>query len=353
MKTLIFFQSLKTSCLLLSATLTDSFKNIRESGYLLGRQSHQRESCLTALFSANVFDNVVDISVCNTVDNQVKLGGLGHTVFLREFPPRTSVESVIHSILSSVNDSSPIVEYWWREEWMNLEMHRDLDEKLALEQGPIRFPSHAHVLYLSVGEEVFGPTIVLHDSVESTIRSFDKITVVPALTGRLLRFNGDMMHAVPRPPLAYFDPSVGGTNSELWTRRRPIDENDPELSVFRRSVLLFNTWTQNPPHEISLLPPPGTLDAHMKLQEEKLGQIDECHPQKEWNEVQSLPTVSACDRSIDEKSSVRLKIGLLGDIRRRERTDRYINVYAAAAIKDSFIGLGREQGTYALSNTSS
>ena len=344
-------------CLLLSATLIQSFNyrilSRRDSSYhtLCGR-SYQQQSPLLPLFSVSVFDNVLDGLTCSIVDHQVKLGGLGHTVFVRESPPRTSIESVIHSILLSINDSSPMVEYWWREEWMNLEMHRDVDEKLAMDQGPIRFPEHAHVLYLSVGVEVFGPTVVFHDGRGSSRGAFDEVTIVPALTGRLLRFNGDMMHAVPRPALAYFDPSVGGTNTELWTRRRPLDDNDPELSVFRRSVLLFNTWMDSPPHDISLQPPSRSLDAHSKWREDNMNSVEKCQPKIYWSEVKAASTANknALDKD-GGKSSVRLKIGLLGDIRRRERTDRYINVYAPAAIKDSFVGTERGKATFLLSDT--
>lgn len=358
MKQLRKLSTIGKLCLLLSATLIQSFNyrilSRRESSYYAPcERSYQQRRSVSPLSSVSVFDNVLDGLTCSIVDNQVKLGGLGHTVFIREFSPRTSVESVIHSILLSMNDSSPIVEYWWREEWMNLEMHRDVDEKLALDQGPIRFPKHAHVLYLSVGVEVFGPTVVFHDSSESLTSAFDMVTIVPALTGRLLRFNGDMMHAVPRPALAYFDPSVGGTNTELWTRRRPIDENDPELSILRRSVLLFNTWIESPPHEISLLPPSGTLDAHSKLREEKANFCDECRPRMDWNEVKAVSAANNYPVDKDGKSSVRLKIGLLGDIRRRERTERYINVYAPAAIKDSFSGLERAKATFFLSDSAS
>lgn len=57
-----------------------------------------------------------------------------------------------------------------------------------------------------------------------------------------------------RPSLAYLDPIEGGSNLELWIRRRPIDENDPELSTLKRSVLLFNTWREAP-FEVSTDPP--------------------------------------------------------------------------------------------------
>jgi len=32
------------------------------------------------------------------------------------------------------------------------------------------------------------------------------MAIIPAVKGRLLRFDGNLMHAVPRPALGYLDP---------------------------------------------------------------------------------------------------------------------------------------------------
>lgn len=306
-----------------------------------------------ALHAVTVHDDVIDTTTCKTMDNQLQLGDLGHTVFFRGDPPRTFTESVIHSLLLSTKDKSPIVEYWWREEWINLELHRDIDERLALQNGPIRFPDHAHVLYLSVGEEALGPTVLLENAISDiTKEAFDSITIVPAVAGRFLRFSGDMMHAVPRPSLAYLDPEEGGSNRELWTRRRPVDKNDPELTVLRRSVLLFNTWTDIPPSEISLLPPTSVLAAEKELREVET-RPGLCHPFENWKNVYSASgsdsMITRCEGN--DVPRIRLKIGLLGDKRRRERSDRYLNLYASSSIKDALISDDRLPLSFPLSTT--
>lgn len=315
-----------------------------------GRKIDHATISSAALFSIMVHDGVIGQSACNTLDSHLKVGGLGHTVFFRDLPPKTVVESLINSLLASANDISPIVEYWWRDEWLNLELHRDLDERLASQNGPVRYPDYAHVLYLSVGEQARGPTILLRDSIESDKKGFfDEISIVPAVAGRLLRFPGNMMHAVPRPSLAYLDPAEGGTNVELWTRRRPTDENDPECSIFRRSVLLFNTWTDAPsteePCEASSTSAStvdlreGSLDIQ-KIKEESW----QCTPREKWvnasltSSHDSIVT-SICSSSLELEPNIRLKIGLLGDVRRRERTDRYMSVYAPQSIKNALMQL--------------
>ena len=61
---------------------------------------------------------------------------------------------------------------------------------------------------------MFGPTVLLLEGVkpdETALQDeeqFSHVVLIPALPGRLLRFKGDIMHAVPRPPLAYFDPEA-------------------------------------------------------------------------------------------------------------------------------------------------
>lgn len=45
-------------------------------------------------------------------------------------------------------------EYWWRDEWMSLDAHRDADEVLARTEKQLRYPDFGHVLYLGVGKQV-------------------------------------------------------------------------------------------------------------------------------------------------------------------------------------------------------
>jgi hypothetical protein len=299
--------------------------------------------------STVIFDNVLDDTLCEAIDNSVKLGGLGHTIFQRYETHKTVAEVVIHSILTTLNDFSPIVEYWWREEWLNLELHRDVDEQLArqLGSGNFCYPNHAHVLYLSIGNEVFGSTIVLQSS-SSCLNSksqFDDITVVPAVNGRLLRFNGTLMHATPRPALAYLDPTEGGSNLELWNRKRPVDKNDSEYTVFRRSVLLFNTWSDKPMSDISTQPSSDIYSINANQQLHELNRNTNEKITKDlsnlvWKKRSCISELCNTNEGLVdiENRKIRLKIGMLGDAKRRERADRYLNLYASSGIKEALTG---------------
>jgi hypothetical protein len=127
---------------------------------------------------AQIFDDVVDTSSLRNVDLQATAGHLGHTVMTRGsgLAARTAIEAAIELCLHRLQDSSPFVEYWWREEWIDLEAHKDVDEVLAREEpGNFRFPNHGHVLYLDVGQLICGPTVLLSDSIDGFLhtRCFD------------------------------------------------------------------------------------------------------------------------------------------------------------------------------------
>ena len=52
-----------------------------------------------------------------------------------------------------------------------------------------------------MGSAVRGPTCVWARDPDADSRTdFGVLTTVPAVSGRLLRFDGELMHAVPKPP---------------------------------------------------------------------------------------------------------------------------------------------------------
>jgi hypothetical protein len=120
-----------------------------------------------------------------------------------------------------------------------------------------------------VGTDVKGPTCIFEDCISGGDLAADSnpkvaLLTVPAVERRLLRFTGNLLHAVPRPTDIWLLPFVQGTP-------------DFTPSLFERSVVLFNTWQE---------PPLGLL----QLLEE---QQQECHrvdgisvsPRNEWTEV--------------------------------------------------------------------
>jgi hypothetical protein len=111
----------------------------------------------------------------------------------------------------------------------------------------------------------------------------------------------------------------------LWTRRRPVDGNDPELTVYRRSVLLFNTWNEAP-LEISTDPPSG------------ISSVDPADLAVKCNAVDTWG-VHACEEPVGDEGSrlIHMKVGLLGDQRRRERSARYLHLMGPEGIKAAMV----------------
>ena len=212
--------------------------------------------------------------------------------------PLTPLEKAVDSILVALNDTSPVVEYWSRSCYINIDAHADIDEDTLKQDGVLRCPRNAHVLYMHVsntGEAVvgsedrskrMGPTVVFpkrkvawgsvspipsmnggkeyvvdvenyygedteqHLFSEGT-NNADEMAIVPAKTARLLRFDGRAFHSVPKPPHRYVMSKKelgryleGEDNEEdnYWDDEyQDFEEEETDLENMR-SVLLFNTW---------------------------------------------------------------------------------------------------------------
>lgn len=138
------------------------------------------------------WDGVFSPSTCASLQASTVAAGLGHSLFRPALPPRTHLEAALASVLFELEDNSTWVEYWVRGRatasaaamalaastaphargaharshgppdsapqartpWKHIEAHADVDEHLARTTGQIRYPDHAHVLYLSVGSQV-------------------------------------------------------------------------------------------------------------------------------------------------------------------------------------------------------
>lgn len=317
-----------------------------------------------------VFENIFQDDTLKLVDVRARAGGLGHTVYNRMEPPRTEVEKAIEACLNAVEDKSRYVDYWWRDEWINIDFHRDVDEGLAREKRIIRCPNHAHVLYLQVGHLVQGPTVILMES-ESEIETMNQaisiqttssikpspngtcmtqsdsskqqtstssisslhpkivsdMAIVAAKSGRLLRFRGDLAHGVPRPPLAYFDPAEGGSNLEIWSERQRVVPMD---SPFRRSVLLFNTFDDPIPLEVSQHPPEGSINSLQHGdKEEEMERNDIIANIENRKELIS--------KQKQEQRLIRVKLNLLGDKVRRGGLETCMDFAIDEEAKEAFL----------------
>ena len=235
-------------------------------------------------------------------------------------PGRTVIEVALCSILEQMGDESRYLEYWWRGDSKGMEVHRDVDEALCRSHrvgdiGVQRCPSHGHVLYLDIESGVRGPTCVWEeepdDSDNAAIlaagarrdprsgppRPLSTLHVVPAVAGRLLRFDGASLHSVLGPKCALLETS--GTAGPV-----------PPGAGVRRAVLLFNTWWCDPPGLPSPMDPaaPKAVAALAALPTRPA-----CEPGSAWRAV-----VPMGEEEEEEASTTTfIKAALLGDLTRR------------------------------------
>ena len=202
----------------------------------------------------------------------------------------TPMEWAIDHILTNIchDTTTNVVEYWARQEYLNMDVHCDIDETLLQKQRCVRCPEYAHILYLVVQlpTNVTAPTCLFptkrggwrttstttttteHQSEPNQGGILDPTTttntvstaansptipvvdlvVVPAVVGRVVRFPGAMMHAVPRPADQWYRTSTTVRNMEEEEETKEDNGRPMEL----RSVLLFNCWSNDMPPPIGV-----------------------------------------------------------------------------------------------------
>lgn len=328
-----------------------------------------------------VWDNVLpDDGLREDLHEYASTMGTDHQCFT--FPLSSSngvhrhnvIEQTLDAILSEIESSDiggGIVEYWTRQEWRHIEAHADVDENLSKQidkdssfddnhdnelqykypstykpSHGHRYPLYGHVLYLLVGSNARGPTCIFpgRSSGGDLLRSIHHVksvadddeddddeednvvdaVVVPAVAGRLLRFDGRDLHTVPRPTDLWMLPFVKG-----------CPEYEPE-EVWGRSVILFNIW----PHSHNEEPPLDVpLDKNefwgWELEDEttdlqEVQTLDSfCIPFDDWDAVPVCSNTSSSISSTSvESEENQLKVWLLGNVRRRDHPLRTVSLLA-------------------------
>lgn len=257
-------------------------------------------SASPSIASVEVFDSVFSSDASYLLHRHTSSQpGTQHTFFdRRALHDSTSeggvVERAIDSYLTERGDDAPLVEWWCRQDWRHIHAHADVDEGLAKTDPSAthRHPRHGHVLYLDVGSLVRGPTCLW--SAES------EMVVVPPQQGRVLRFDGRLVHAVPRPHDAWLLPFV---------------REEPSTDEHRRSVVLFNTWADadRPPLNVS------EATASEVAPSGDLLHVDDARAQP--NASWAIKTVEAW--TDPGGPAVRLKVPLLGNSKRRGGVERF------------------------------
>ena len=283
--------------------------------------------------SVEVWDNVLSVDSRAELHKATsRLGSSHHFLLQRPIDPQKSglIEKTLDSVLTEIGDDSKYVEFWTRQEWRSIEAHADVDEMLAKSEDAegksmdktFRFPINGHVLYLQIGNKVRGPTCVFPgrqsggDLLTATKGCDDddvgvELVSVPAVPGRLLRFQGDYLHAVPRP-------------HDLWFRKfiQGAPSYSPE-ETWGRSVILFNTWGDDPPLDVQ--------SRSAIAGDEIVSRHAFCESQSAWIDAYDETEAKAdgtCITTDSEIGIVKAKIWLLGNERRRSYQMRTLPLMA-------------------------
>ncbi|GFH49592.1 hypothetical protein CTEN210_06068 [Chaetoceros tenuissimus] len=287
------------------------------------------------------WDKVFPTKALETINSAGKIRSHSFTsIFDRQtLEPRSFIEEAIVSILDELDsctntESGRYIEYWFRstKKVRMLEAHRDIDETLCSKvQYPIELgsdikigkqvcPTFGHVLYLNV-DNILAPTLVWDEETQDDAKRFGApqkmkgVWSVPAVSNRLLRFDGKAMHAVCYPHLR---PILGSEEIESMIKEEYLNEGSKKKE---RAVLLFNTWNDEPP----LYPPINEpLSNEEESYYEYMGYMDRgvnvaCNPLVSW-EAQSITSMPKRDYG----DSTTFRFPLLGGVSRRNCLKEYL-----------------------------
>lgn len=283
-----------------------------------------------------IFDNVFPPEKCKKLHHlAVDHADRCESSFVDRFSSnkKTPLEECLHQVLKELgDDTTPFIEYWARDEYMNIDVHCDIDERELENEGLLRYPHKSHILYLEISSH--GPTCVFPSQRGgwSSQESVELLTI-PAVQGRLLVFDGNMMHAVPKPPnrwlLTKEQQEVVDKEELEYEDEEYYDDYDEEAEFeVERSVILFNTWTERPPLDVlpdtsnNLIPDGIEIVGDYDFFTEIDNDIDEkelrCNPRISWTQN---PLGGKGENNSEEKSH--LTISLMGKKSRRTFPDKF------------------------------
>ncbi|KAI2494694.1 hypothetical protein MHU86_19829 [Fragilaria crotonensis] len=222
-----------------------------------------------------------------------------------------------------------------------------MDEAQLEQEGTPRYPSYSHVLYLHLQTTsqqkqqqesnqtctLPAPTCIIltDDQADDETTKPTKLVTVPAVVGRLLRFPGNLLHAVPKPYDRWLQQLDGHDVETTFAREEDMeDDDDDDDDESLRSVLLFNTWEERGPLEVGpdSFATESTLEG-IEMDEDMMaylaqeqatriadwqhdfGGVDfdllKCNPIEEWVDCHPVALAGA-DRDVTAMSPVRMSL---------------------------------------------
>lgn len=229
-----------------------------------------------------VYDEIFDNNDFENIIAEFRKYGLGRNDLHSYFRTNDEIlsnpiEYMIRDIMRKMGDNSNMAEYWYRECWLDMTCHQDVNEYLFRIKKEIVIPNYGNILYISDG--TYEGATFLFD------RDNKDVTLIYPKRGRYTRFKGDLFHYVPSP-FSYV-----------------LDNNEKLMSNNKRIVLLFNTWNEFIP-DPKYPPLLNNTDFRIFSKEKSL-----------WKKLDVFQTVPL----VEDKFSIRVKF--MGEKIRRLGTD--------------------------------
>lgn len=281
-----------------------------------------------------VLDNVLNKETCSRLHQaSTEFVGRKNVLFRWPLPHyKNYIEQVIDSILHKMYNpekDSFVVEYWVRQEWHHTVAHADVDEPLLQKEGILRHPIKGHVLYLQRGSEVNGPTVVFPNitrggELYSASSNDVEMLIVPFQAGRLLEFDGELLHAVPRP-------------ADLWVHpvSDELQHNPP--SQYGRSVVLFNLWKEAPSGLEFSSESESMSETTTKDTSNDDSTVTLCNHKSQWKQA---PVVNVWQESLWDvliKTKRQFQLPLMGNEARRGTKDLTLQLEATELVEKALI----------------
>ena len=86
--------------------------------------------CTSLPLPLKVYDNVLNLETSKSLFTSTHTSSLPTSQLRHVFKrthPNNPIERTLDGILKELKDESPVVEYWSRDTWNNLEVHKDVD----------------------------------------------------------------------------------------------------------------------------------------------------------------------------------------------------------------------------------
>lgn len=165
------------------------------------------------------------------------------------------------------------------------------------------------MLYIDVKGPIGSPTLIWDEvggAAPGPPRQITSVWTVPSVSNRLLRFDGNCLHAVAYPPLSFLNECNKYDNHTSGM----VDASCPG----KRAVILFNTWDEPPMYptageDLSI----GETNLHSSFMSDE---VVSCQSFSSWSSTPITNLASSSTRNAVINMSL-LSVPLLGDYLRR------------------------------------